>query len=992
MFKPYFLLCIVVAMSLSGATFAAPVELENQSLSVTVDSEFPRIIQYRSEPLGTVLNGQLTPVSAVKLNGETMPCKVAFDKSGADSATYRLSFPSSQMEVTMQLSLSTNGVDWRVTEVRERGAQKLKTLAFPHNALLPLNGRQTNAAVAMMQATGYNFYGEWIGLLATMAPHSGPVNYFFLSTGDVAAGITDNALDDSARVDVRTTFANGVITCTAQNPVWQYREVDGETLELPWVKVLVTGDRNGDGKADWQDAALAYREETPRPFGAEYVRETVADQIAMDFASGAQQPFLRILDNVKKVNLLTDGLGQEVLIKGYTAEGHDSANTDYGGHYNERAGGLKDLNFMLDRFHQYHARGGVHINVTEVYPEAHRYHPEILARDAAGNLKPGWCWLDHSSLIDKRKDLLDGDILASLDRMRQEMPRLDYVFVDVYGENGWTAWKLASKLNSLGLALGSEYATVFDPACTWAHQPGFQSRISRFIWNGDRDIFRDQDTLLRGADHLGFMGWHDEHDINAFVRSTFGQNLPSKFLQHFPLLRWDNNSAVFADGVKVVKTGNTVTCTQNGRLVMTWAGNCSQNRLFIPWNPITQEKIYVWDEVGTAQTWELPPAWTNRTEIFQYRLTDLGRTNELKLPVTDGHVTIAVAKNTPYVIYPTRAPAQPPMTWGEGSLVKDPGFDSHGFDSWTPIPAGASHMHIENDRLGNARLLIRGAGGAAGEVSQTITGLEGGKTYAASVWVQIKGRRLASLIIQPQAEGALAVSNYVTHTLVRHSAPNDPRTGTYYERMKVLFDMPAGCSTTKLTLSVDKGAPETAVEFDDVRIVPTQRSPEAARHWFYEDFEHVDMGYGPFTCCPNEYTHLSEANPPYTDDTIHGRYSLKSREKNGMVLRTLPVTLRFMPNMHYRLTCETIGEGHFTFFSAGQKTDLKFPAGKGQITGEFVTGNDTDSYLGLFKDGGDSIVIDDLAIDELGAAPASAGATTAASHDKPITDTGVPSH
>ena len=111
-----------------------------------------------------------------------------------------------------------------------------------------------------------------------------------------------------------------------------------------------------------------------------------------------------------------------------------------------------------------------------------------------------------------------------------------------------------------------------------------------------------------------------------------------------------------------------------------------------------------------------------------------------------------------------------------------------------------------------------------------------------------------------------------------------------------------------------------------------------------------------------------------------------------MVLCTLPVTLRFQPNRHYRLNCETIGEGHFTFFSAGQKTDLKFPAGKGQVTGEFVTGNDTDSYLGLFKDGGDSIVIDDLAIDELGAAPASGGAKTGVSHDKPTTDTGVPSH
>ena len=45
---------------------------------------------------------------------------------------------------------------------------------------------------------------------------------------------------------------------------------------------------------------------------------------------------------------------------------------------------------------------------------------------------------------------------------------------------------------------------------------------------------------------------------------------------------------------------------------------------------------------------------------------------------------------------------------------------------------------------------------------------------------------------------------------------------------------------------------------------------------------------------------------------------------------------------------------------------LKFPAQAGPITGEFTTGPSPGAFLALYRDGGDAIVIDDLAVDELG--------------------------
>ena len=820
-------------------------------------------------------------------------------------------------------------------------------------------------------------FRETFGPLASLKPGADTASYFFCSAGALAAGIASNHIYDVQRAAFVIAEKDGVKTCAAQNPEWLYRHVPGEAVGLPWVKVFITGDRNGDGKADWQDAALVYRKTMPKPYGSEFVRAAVGDQIAMNFASGAQQPFLRILDNIRKCWLVTDGIGQQVLIKGFSSEGHDSANTDYSGHYNERAGGQRDLNVLLENAGKYNTRVGIHINASEVYPEARRYKPEILRRDANGNPINGWCWLDQAHLIDRAKDTESGELFAELDRMRRDLPRLDFLYVDTYWESGWPAWKIAHKINSLGLTLHTEGPNSFDPWCTWAHWRGQELRIMQFLWYSERDIFPN-DAVLRAASHGGFMGWQGEGNLQNFINCAFARNLPVKFLQHFELLRWEpGKEAVFSGEVKVVKAGDAVTVTQNGRKVMTWTGGGANNRLFVPWDPTSEDKIYVWDEVATEQTWELPPSWEKRAEVYLYKLTDLGRTEEMKVPVVNGRVTLRAAKSTPYVLYPKQAPRQKPLPWGEGLPVKDPGFDSHGFTFWKRGPAGAPVDHIasENDRRGNTRLVISGNNGAAGEVSQEITGLEGGKTYAASVWVQVSGKRTSSVTVLPLgAKDAKAVSNYVTHTDVRHSAPNDPRTGTNYQRLKVLFDLPRGCTKALLTLKAENGAPSSAVEFDDVRVVGTRVSPEAAGHWFWEDFENVDQGYGPFTCCSGEHTHLSETNKPYTQDTIAGRFSLKSRD-GGRVLRTLPCTIRLKPNTRYRLSVETLtdpaGKGRLTVESKGRTVlDKKFPAGRGAITGEFATGDDTESFISLFKDSGDMIVIDDLAIDEVGPAPA----------------------
>lgn len=932
--------------------------------------------------------GQAAPVAVVELNGKAAACEVTFAKTSTSTAAYTLTFPAEQVVISLRVTVGKDDVEIKATEIKESGAFKVKSIFFPGNALLSYDSRQPDAAIAACLATNTNdqfnsTFREKISPLAALAPSSDTGNYFFGSAGNLAIGLAGNNVVDIQRTAWKVEEANGVKTCTAWCPAWLYREIDSETTALPYARVIVTADRNGDGKATWQDAAIVYRASMPKPFGHEFVKSTVGENIAMNFASGAQQPFLKILDEVKKAALATDFLGQQVVIKGFSAEGHDSANTDYGGHYNERAGGLKDFTVLLNEARKYNARIGIHINASEVYPEAHRYNPDILRLDAKGNPKNGWIWLDQAHMIDKHKDCTTGQLYAALDRMRAELPKLDFVYVDTYWENGWVAWKIASKLNSLGLPMYSEGDCCLDPWITWGHWRGANHTIQRFLWYSDRDLFTN-DAILRGgrSDNDGFLGWQGRHNFHSFIRNTFTAHLPAKYLQHFELQRWEpGKEAVFSGGVNVVKSGDNVVVTRDGREVMRWTGGGANTSVFVEWPPMpaagSATKIYAWDDGGGEQTRQLPARWKDCREVYLYKLTDMGRTEEAKIPVTGGKVTLNLAKGVPYVLYPAKAPEQKLPEFGTGSVVEDPGFDSHGFRHWTP--ANPALAKIENDNNGNARLVLSGE--AETTVSQTVDGLVGGKLYAFSVWAQASGSRAVGLEVQPlganNAPAGKAAANFATITNVRHSAPNDSRTGSNYQRLRVLVDMPAGVTEARITLKAGDG--KGIAEFDDIRVVATTRAPEAAKHFFWEDFENVETGgYGPFTCCPGERTHLSESHEPFTNDTISGKFSLKSRD-GGCVGRTLPSSLRFKPLTEYRIACAVKGKGHLTATSRGKTVlNLKFPNlpdyKTSRIEGSFSTGKDSESFLSLFRDGGDFIAIDDIAIDEIGPATAESAA------------------
>lgn len=958
---------LLMSMVMTGSAFAGAV-LKSDKLAVELDSKFPRVIQYKHTS-GAVIEGQKKAVNEVLFNGENTSCRISFKRKSANSGSYFLNFDQKSVTAEIRVTVKNNHVEFRLGNVKENGSAKLKSFSFPGNALL--TSSQQKADVAFVKSTTLNddhhgVFNEEISTLDKLKTKKDSVNYFFLADGKLSTGLYSNHFFDIKRAAFEVSELNGKRTIKAQFPDWPYRHIESEKVEPLNFKVIITPDVNDDKKVNWQDAAVVQRELSPKPYGYELMREAVGENIAMNFASGGQQPFMKILDEVKKIYRATDGLGNHVTIKGFSAEGHDSANTDYSGHFNERAGGVKDLNVLLGEAPKYNAQIGYHINTSEVYPEAHRYNPKILQLPN-GKPKNAWSWLDQAHYIDKEKDMVDGDIAASLKQMKKETPGVKFVYVDTYHTNGWPAWKLQKNLKDLGIAMYTEGSVSLDPWTTWSHWRAKDSDIMRFVWFSHRDNF-DNLSILRGgrSDHNGFMGWQNKHSFPSFIQRTFRWTLPARYMQHFDLLTWEKGQkATFKNGLTAEKINNMVVVARDGDEVMSWEGDGGKARLFVPWNPVEASKIYLWDDFGSEYQWTLPKSWKTSGSVYVYRLTDLGREDEKELKVIDGKVKFKAQRSQPYVVVRKKS-SQKPLQFGEFSKVKDSGFDSYDFKDWKK---SSDKVTIENDGIRNARLIIRGEKKA--KVSQVVKGLKPGQSYVTSVWVQVKGERKAKLIVTPLGKQKYkSFSNYVTKTNVRHGMPNDSRKGSNYQRMKVRFTLPSGVNAVKLELAVEAGNANTMVEFDDVRFEETVIPKAAKEHWFYEDFEDTALGgYGPFTCCFGERTHLSETNKPYTQDTINGRFSLKTRD-GGRVVRTVPATLRFKPNTRYRLKCETLGtgnvKGRLVFESEGKiVSEAQIKPGRNQLTMEFKTGNDEFSFLSVFKDGGTHLVLDDIAIDEL---------------------------
>ena len=958
--------------------------IQSEEMTVTMDQDFPRVIRYELE--GTTVTGQETAVHEVEINNTVYQPEVTADFSG-EKAVYHVNVKELGMSFDTVFSVKGNVLTMKIQNVKE-GDTKLYTLNFPGHSLVSMSSKDPEGKLVVN-----NYQSQTTTDLASAAPSSAykETTLAVLSNANAAAAVSGLSYKNRHEIAYQTFDAGDHTSTGLWVNEYTYRGMDGKVMiGEPWAKVSVTKDRNGDGKVDYQDGAIALRDDCmTRKTGADTTTDSW-NMIAMNVGSEAQYPFLRILDNAKKMALATDNFSQNIIIKGYQSQGHDASHPDFA-NYNENAGGLEDFRTLLEESDKYNANIGIHINHTDVYPEAPQYGALATSLGA-------WSWYDSSSQIVRENDVL-GTFGQSEEGMYGRMAQLydkdtdgmiDTTYVDVFFGTRWPMYNLVNNINGQNreMALGTEYVDEMVSFSVFAHHIGSDfggtGSLVRFVDNNQADIFT-YSNLFRGAssranDDVGIDGWQTAKNYNNAIKAFYERILPNKYLAQFPVMQFDDsNQAVLGEN------GEVVTRMENGVNVITKDGRkiADGNKIFIPWDSEKEDKIYHWNTDGGKSTWQLPESWSNVQTAALYKLTEKGKELVDTYDVSDGSITIDAQASQAYVLYKQKIADKEIVTadtmdWSVGSPVKDMGFDSYNFDEWEPSSTtskNTDHITIENNSLGNAHLYIKGM--QDGQVEQTMTGLEKGQTYAASVWCITADGRKASIEVE---NGQDTVSNYMDRSNVTYGIHHNDKYQTKAQRMQVRFT--AQSDTAIIRLKAAEGdSDQSVVDFDDVRVTKVDKdtNPDPDTYTYWEDFENTDQGFGLFVSTESDQSHLSQKNdknPEVTTDVINGEYSLKVRA--GDYMRTIPSTVRLEPDTKYTvgLKYKSPSADSFTFAVKSDQASENGDSGaailastvasgtEGELSLTFTTGSYDDYYVDITKAGGTEYYIDDFYVEE----------------------------
>ncbi|MEN8078442.1 endo-alpha-N-acetylgalactosaminidase family protein [Clostridioides difficile] len=982
--------------------------IESDIMTVKLDNTFPRIIEYNWKDDGSKLIGQETRSNKVSLNGKNYTPEVTCVTEG-NKATYTMAIDEIGVTLTTVMSVEDNKVRLEITNIEETGEFKVKMVSLPNQSFAEVRSDNGGAMASVLSTGAWHQITDEISTVEDLEPSSKAKTYAFVNDNDFAIAVNNNVIEYSSRILLNTENRNGYKSTSIGTGAWTYREVLNTESDIDfysyeenlWAEAYITKDMNEDEAVNWQDAAIEYRNRVEAPLGAEDLKNSLS-YIAFNIGY-TQSPFLRTLDTVKKLSNYTDGFGQMVLEKGYQAEGHDDSIPDYGGHIGIRQGGVEDFNTLIEEGAKYNAKFGVHINATEYQLDAFQYPDNGSVNTNA----PGWNWLDQAYYVDQRADLTTGELFRRLDMLKEDLPNLGWVYVDVYTGNGWNAHQLGEKLNDLGYQVATEFHSPLEEHVTWTHwgadpaypNQGGTSEILRFIRNSTKDGFLS-DPILKGNKHLLSNGWGNNHSIEGVngIERFYNQVLPTKYMQHFEIMSRTDDEVKFNDNLVGIREGANINYYKDGKLVATTPENTynsigeGKTKLFLEWNFDEEEdtKIYHWNPLGTSSEWDLPEGWENISTVEVYELTDIGREHVKSVQVVNGKVQLDVEQNTPYIVTKGEVEETRIDDWGHGSAIKDPGFDSQEWTTWSKDSneGNTDHISFVNETVGRrAGNDVVSISNNEGSISQTIEGLESGKTYSISAWVKNDGNRKVTLGVNCGDE---ELTNVINRGSFARSGEGHKYLDDKFQRMEVEVTVPEGITTADIYLTAEDGNGDVLI--DDFRIWEHPGHTNRNGYVFYEDFENVDEGITPFFLAPGRGTsnrsHLAEKDllgRQKMSWVLDGRFSLKTNQQSGetgQMLVTDDSTFKLEANKTYELgflySLKDATPGYsVNIKSRSEGTLVNIPlestgVENGQYTKTssksqtFTTGNKDDYYISIDKGSGYAdLILDNMYVVEI---------------------------
>lgn len=1100
--KAFVGICLSGCLSLQTVlpVFAAPTQaqtdilLSDGSFSARLSSSLPVVYEYETQ--GKVMKANTDGTAAFVVNGkEETPTVQSVQQIGHHKAAYEMSFPSGE-SVTVEMSVEQNEYGGILTMRYLDISEGIQTLQINGQGLLSAQETDKVSYNLMYYRT------DTIEQPGNQVGNKNNIGHIFISTPDGLAASMETSMFGqsvcSETEDNTTLFSsNAHIIRGPENTV----------TEEPWVKTVITADRNQDQTVDWQDGAVAYREiMDDMPGDQMLARQSTYVQVGLNYRNKFPRPYEQVIDDAKRLSNATDGFPQIIEMKN-AHEGLDGWPSYGNGLF--MLGGTNSFNWMIENAQENGIFVGTHTNSYETYSESYfhtllneydmeryaqtgNWNDSIIARDGNGQIvwNGGWKCMDlETSTLNERNYFKSGLLQQFYQLQSDTFPQLKFQYLDIRtGNDAWSSLMTIKEFKEHGWNIFGEYASGdvghSDVSPThgakylqWIHNFGadVDSALRRFVLNdqvisgntkGGASI-ADLDKVLGFGDTTkngmwGSHGWannNSQESLEEQIDIFWRQILPDTFLKNYQILGFtrqgNDMTATFEGGDDTVrvewhdseglryiyKNDILVAKVSRGDFQVNGAGYYNPRytatdkaQIFIPYaeNPEEYEfpgqredKIYTHSDKEETVRWELPESWKNLKNVVLYKLDETeGKTDPQTIPVQDGMVEIQYTDTfNGYVVYKGEV-EQEATVWGDSDgtrmHVRDFEFNSElGSDSPWSVTGDAVVEQQEPKRyvyspqdswlntepstgysgtpteIDTSNKYLRFTGDEEASVSQTITGLIPGASYAFTMFVDVQNQDGET------KKAVLQISDTDGNNLCQVASQDYKIGTTNYERLngwemlRVYYTAPAD-GKAQLTIRATAGAGDVRV--DCVRSF-LELSPYGREGNYYLDTYEDNHWLGAFVHARyNEsqgqtltkeskyardviYT-LSdgsktlEPTEEILNDGVYER-SLKLRppvNSTVPILNTLPGLLALEKEKNYVLSFDytsepNSGDANWTldvYSPSAQKVVQSFPlqAQQGQIeefTGVFQTQQYSDCIVRLTGGSGD-LLIDNFAL------------------------------
>ncbi|MDM0468723.1 hypothetical protein QTG95_05315 [Clostridium perfringens] len=229
--------------------------LKSDELEIAVDRNFPNIVQYK---IGDkFIKGASKSRDEFLIKGNIFKPKVTSEKISDDFEgeyyLYRLNFEGINIDMTITFKIIENSVKIQFEEINENGEFKVVKIQIPNHNLVSINEKE-NSDITTESVRGILSSDDYFYDLREKKVDKNPVNQTiaFLDNGGLIASLENNVLDYEKQVYYQTTLNEGMKEVGLWNGAWEYREklsnseegVFSGITELPWSRVVISGDKN----------------------------------------------------------------------------------------------------------------------------------------------------------------------------------------------------------------------------------------------------------------------------------------------------------------------------------------------------------------------------------------------------------------------------------------------------------------------------------------------------------------------------------------------------------------------------------------------------------------------------------------------------------------------------------------------------------------------------------------------------------------------------